>query len=122
MQVPGFIARQFYVAGSLRNTERGFSLQAKNPLGDGTLIAVGRLSVDGRPIDPARVSAVRTGSDEILRANEVTVRRPIRVRKGETVTLHVDGERLEPGEHRLEVVLDELTAGRMHFAITDRVR
>ncbi len=49
---PGFIARQFYVAGSLRNTDTGWELQAQNPMGEGMLVGVGRMHVDGREIPP----------------------------------------------------------------------
>jgi hypothetical protein len=37
------------------------------------------------------------------------------------VTLLVDGPRLEPGEHRLEVELDELDLGRLRFGVRDRL-
>ena len=40
MNIPGFIARQFYVSGSLRNTDTGWELQATNPMGDGVLVGV----------------------------------------------------------------------------------
>ena len=50
MNIPGFLARQFYVAGSLRNTATGWELQAQNPMGSGTLVGVGKMRVDGRDI------------------------------------------------------------------------
>jgi hypothetical protein len=37
------------------------------------------------------------------------------------VTLLVEGSRLEPGEHRLEVELDELNLGRLRFSVRDRL-
>ncbi len=46
MRVPGFLLRQLYVSGSLRNESGGFSLQARNPFGDGTLVRIGRIRVD----------------------------------------------------------------------------
>ena len=54
VNVPDFIARQFYVAGSLRNTTDGFELEAQNPMGSGTLVGVGRLRVDGEQLAPGR--------------------------------------------------------------------
>lgn len=121
MQVPGFLARQFYVGGSLRNTPTGFSLQAKNPLGDGVLVGVGSMSVDGQLIHPSRVSAVRTGDPQVMRASDVSRTQPIHVRKGDTVTLHIEGPQLPPGSHKLEVELHEINVGALRFSISDKV-
>jgi hypothetical protein len=122
LNIPGFIARQFYVAGSLRNTDRGFELKAQNPMGSGTLTGVGKLRVDDREIDPATVTAQRNGDAEPIRAQEVTRLKPVSVFKGDEVTLHVSGAPLTPGEHKLEVELFELNLGRLAFSISDRVR
>lgn len=121
MNVPGFIARQFYVAGSLRNTADGFELQAQNPMGSGVLVGVGRLAVDGRDIPAAAVTAQREGDAETLRAEDVSRSRPVRVDKGDRVTLRVTGDPLAPGEHKLEVELFELNMGRLAFSISDRI-
>ena len=121
MNVPGFIARQFYVAGSLRNTTDGFALDAHNPLGGGTLVGVGRMRVDGRELPADAVTAHRPGSDEPVRAVEVSRANPIRVELGDRVTLRVVGEPLAPGRHELEVELFELNLGRLAFTISDRL-
>jgi hypothetical protein len=121
MNVPGFIARQFYVNGSLRNTDAGWELQAQNPMGDGTLVGVGKIRVDGREIPPETVTARRTGDTEPIRAAEISRMRPVSVFKGDRVTLAVEGDPLTSGEHRLEVELYELNLGRLSLAITDRV-
>ncbi len=121
MNIPGFIARQFYVAGSLRNTELGWELQAHNPMGDGTLIGVGKLRVDGREIAADSVTAQRTGEAEPIRAMDVSRARPVSVFKGDRVTLAVAGEPLTAGQHSLEVELFELNLGRLSFSITDRI-
>ena len=119
MEVPSFLARQFYVAGSLRNTRDGFELQARNGMGDGTLTGVGPLTVDGRDIPVEAVSAVREADDTALRAVDVSGTNPIAVRKGERVTLRVAGEGLAPGEHELRVQLVELNLGALRFSVRD---
>ena len=121
MNIPGFIARQFYVAGSLRNTDTGFELRATNPMGAGTLVGVGQLRVDGRDIPAAAVTARRSGDETPIRATDVSRLKPVTVFKGDEVTLHVDGELLPAGEHKLEVVLFELNMGRLAFSITDHI-
>lgn len=122
VNIPGFIARQFYVAGSLRNTDAGFELQAQNPMGAGTLVGVGQLRVDGRDIPADAVTARRSGDAEPIRAQDVSRTRPVSVFKGDQITLHVDGDPLPAGEHRLDVELFEVNLGRLSFSITDRVR
>lgn len=121
MDVPGFLARQFYVAGSLRNTPDGFSLAARNPMGDGTLTGIGRLAVDGREIPPEAVSAVRQGDSTVFQASGVSRQHPIAVRKGDQIILRVVGSQLAPGEHRLEIELSELNLGGLRLALTDRL-
>jgi len=121
MQVPSFMARKFYVAGSLRNTAGGFSLQAQNPLGSGTLVGVGTISVDGHAIPPEAVSALREGEAEPIRAIDLSRLHPIRVAVGDRVTLQVAGDHLASGEHKLEVELHELNLGALRFSISDRL-
>ncbi len=121
MRIPGFLARQFYVTGSLRNTDTGFELQAQNPMGSGTIIGVGKMRVDGRDIAADTVTARRSGDDESLRAADVSRTNPVEVAKGDRVTLHVAGEPLSAGEHELDVELVELNMGALSFTISDRV-
>jgi hypothetical protein len=122
LKVPGFLVRQFYVAGSLRNGDAGFTLQARNPLGDGTLVGVGSLMVDGVAIAPERVTAIRESDAKVFRASEVTAATPIDVRQGDRVTLSVAGPPLAPGSHRLEVELTERDLGALQLGISDTVR
>lgn len=122
MRIPGFIARQFYVPGSLRNTPTGFQLEARNPMGDGTLVGVGRLRIDGSDIPAEAVSAQKAGADEEpMQASAVTPNHPVRVTKGDRVILRVESEPLTPGEHQLEVELVEVNLGRLSFSLTDKV-
>ncbi len=121
MNIPSFIARQFYVAGSLRNTDNGWELQAQNPMGDGVLVGVGKMSVDGTEIPAESVSAQRAGEPERIRALDVSRMLPVKVSRGDRVTLAVDGPQLSPGEHKLDVELIELNLGQLAFSITDRV-
>lgn len=122
MSFLSLIARQFYVAGSLRNTDSGFELKAHNPMGSGVLVGVGRLRVDHRDIPADTVTAQRSGEAEPIRAQDVSRTRPVSIFKGDEVTLHVRGEPLAAGEHHLEVELFELNLGRLAFSISDHIR
>jgi hypothetical protein len=121
MQVPGFIARQFYVQGSLRNTPDGYQLEAHNPMGDGTLVGIGKIAVDGQTVPIESVTAVRQGDPEPIAATALSAMSPIRVRKGDRVTLSIRGPQLTVGDHRLEVELFERDLGALRFSLTDRV-
>ncbi len=121
MRVPGFLVRRFYVAGSLRNTATGFQLQAHNEMGDGTLVGVTRIAVDGVTMDPAGIIAQSDGTDESIRATDISRASPVHVARGQRVTLHVTAEPLSPGRHELEVELLELNLGALQLAITESV-
>jgi hypothetical protein len=122
VNIPGFLAKQFYVSGSLRNTDTGWELQAHNPMGDGTLVGVGKIKVDGNEIPVDAVSAQRTGEAEPIRATDVSRQRPVSVFRGDRVTLAVEGTPLSAGEHRLDVELYEINLGRLSFSIKDSIR
>jgi len=122
LNIPGFIARQFYVAGSLRNTDSGWELKAHNPMGNGVLTGVGQMRVDGSDIAAESVTAQRSGDATPIRARDVTKANPVNVFKGDQVTLHVSGAPLAAGEHKLEVELFELNLGRLAFSISDSIR
>ena len=121
MRVPDFLVRQFYVPGSLRTGDDGFSLQARNGMGDGTLVGIGRVIVDGVTIDPERISATRAGDDTVYRAVEVTRTSPVSFGRGDVVTFHIDGHPLAPGEHRFEVEIFELNVGSLQLTLKDSI-
>jgi hypothetical protein len=121
MRVPDFLVRQFYVGGSLRNDREGFSLQARNGLGDGRLVGIGAVVVDGQPIDPTAISATRTGDDKVYRAADISPTAPVSFGRGDVVTFHIAGAPLAPGEHRFEVEVFERDIGSLQLSLKDRV-
>jgi hypothetical protein len=122
MRVPDFLVRQFYVAGSLQHEGDGFRLQARNGMGDGTLVGIGSVVVDGTVIDPTAITATRSGDDTVHRATDVSRRAPVSFSRGDIVTFHIAGYRLSPGEHRFEVEIFELNLGSLQLALKDTVR
>ena len=121
MRVPGFLIRQLYVSGSLRNVDGGFSLQARNSIGDGWLVGIGSIRVDGQDIPLADISATREGDTEAYRAADVTPEAPVVFRRGDVVTFWIAGWALDPGEHRLEVELHERQLGTLSLGFTERL-
>jgi hypothetical protein len=121
MRVPDFLVRQFYVSGSLQHEGDGFRLQARNGMGNGTLVGIGKIVVDGSVIDPAAISAGRVGDDTVHQAAEVSRTSPVSFNKGDVVTFHIAGYRLTPGEHRFEVEIYEVNMGLVQLALKDRI-
>lgn len=122
MRIPDFLVRQFYVSGSLLHEGDGFRLQARNGMGDGTLVGIGSVVVDGTTIDPAAISASREGDDAVHRAADVSRTNPVSFGKGDVVTFHIAGHELSPGEHRFEVEVFELNLGSLQLSLRDTVR
>lgn len=123
MDVPEFLVRQFYVAGSLRNLPdgSGFELRAKNGMGDGTLVGLGRIKVDGQAIPVEAIEAEPSDGSGVLQASAVSRTRPIRVPRGSQVTIRIRGRTLEPGRHTLSVELYEVNLGLLRFTTTDKL-
>jgi hypothetical protein len=90
-------------------------------MGDGVLVGIGPIAVDGYGIDPHALSATRTDTDEEISAADIGPANPIRVRKGDRVTIVVRGPQLPPGRHELRVRLVEQSIGPLEFKISDRV-
>jgi hypothetical protein len=122
MRVPDFLVRQFYVSGSLQAEGDGFRLQARNGMGDGTLVGIGRVSMDGQLIDPAAITASRNGEDTVHRASDVSRRTPVSFDRGDVVTFHIAGYPLTAGSHRFEVELYEVNLGLLQLVLKDTVR
>ena len=121
MRVPGFLVRQLYVAGSLHNVSGGFSLQARNSIGDGWLVGIGAIRVDGMDIPLTDITATRDGDQTAYRAVDVSPEAPVVFRRGDVVTFWIAGWALDPGEHRLEVELHERQLGTLSLGFTERL-
>ena len=122
MRVPDFLVRQFYVAGSLQHEGSGFRLQARNGMGDGTLVGIGTITVDGTAIDADSISATREDEGTVHRASEVSPAKPVAFSRGDVVTFHIADHALAEGEHRFEVEIYEVNVGLVTLALKDRVR
>lgn len=121
MRVPDFMVRQFYVPGSLQHEGSGFRVQARNGMGEGTLVGIGTIKVDGEVIDPTSITASRSGDEVIHRATDVTPRAPVSFSRGDVVTFHIADHALDDGEHRFEVDIYEVNLGLVSLALKDQI-
>ena len=122
MRVPDFLVRQFYVKGSLQPEGDGFRLQAQNGMGNGTLVGIGKVIMDGQVIDPATITASRDGDDTVHRASDVSRRAPVSFDRGDVVTFHIAGYPLAAGQHQFEVDIYEVNLGLLQLVLKDTVR
>ena len=97
MRVPDFLVRQFYVSGSLQHEGDGFRVKARNGMGDGTLVGIKAIRVDGTTIDPANISATLEGSDTVHQAAEISRAAPVAFSRGDVVTFHIANHPLSEG-------------------------
>jgi hypothetical protein len=122
MRVPDFLVRQFYVAGSLQHEGDGFRIQARNGMGDGTVVGIGTIKVDGTVIDPAFITASRVGDDTVHQAADVSPKAAVSFSRGDVVTFHIADHTLAAGEHRFEVDIYEVNLGLVSLSLKDTVR
>ena len=121
MRVPDFLLRQFYVKGSLQHEGDGFRLQARNGMGNGTLVGIGKVAVDGTVIDAANITATLNDEDTVHHAADVSPTAPVSFSKGDVVTFHIAAHALAPGEHAFEVDVYEVNLGLVSLSLSDTV-
>lgn len=107
-----------YVKGSLSNVEGGFKFTLKNTLVDATILAPLTLKVDGKLVDPHKVKMISQGKT-VVNA-EISESNPAAFYVNVPVDVIIEGLRLEPGEHVIEVEASTIY-GAIKFEIRDLV-
>ena len=118
-QVPGFATRRLYCRRSLRNADGGAVFCLRNDIQDATLEKVYYLRLDGAEVPLAQVT-VDTGIAAVAAA-AIGRRSPLVVRRGAVVTLRMEGLRLSPGSHTLELAVRIAGLGEGALSIADDV-
>jgi hypothetical protein len=116
--IPAFVLKKLYVKGSLRAEEGGFALDLKNTIAPGTITAFAGLDVDGQAIDAALVTLVAP-SGRSRTPGEVSAQAPLLFPVGAVVSLHVSGQRLEPGPHELVIRVFVQEVGWLDIPVSD---
>lgn len=119
-KIPEFLLRALYVKGSLQNNANGFQFQMKNDLGPARIIGARPLQLDRKPIslDSCRFEH---GQDTAA-FSDVDEENSVLMRKGEAVTVHVQGQTLRPGRRTLGINVVVKDMGTVGFTVTDQVR
>lgn len=116
-KVPEFLLRALYVQGSLRGDSQGFSFQMKNELGPARIIGARPLMIDRKPIDPARCRFVH--GEVSATFADVSSENSVLMRKGEAVTVMVEGVPLRRGRHTLRIDVEVKDMGPVAFTVSD---
>jgi hypothetical protein len=114
---PSSMLAKLFVKGSLKNTETGFELKLKNIIDSGTLIGMGPVVVDEATYPPAACSI--KVSDKEISGEQLSHTTPMPVRAFAEITLRVQAERLQPGEHKLTLQVFTNEAGKLQFSVTE---
>jgi len=113
------ILRRLYVKKSLKNTDNGFEFALKNILADATIVKPLEISVDDNPIPVDKVVLIT--DSKIISNKDVSESNPVEFSLNTTVTVRIDGKRLDQGEHKLLITGVTKEYGRIKFDVKDRV-
>jgi hypothetical protein len=119
-KISDILLRALYVKGSLKNHDDGFEFQMKNNLGPARIVAARPLILDRKPIPLDSCLFVHSGQSASFA--DVTPETSVLMRKGEAVTVRVDGKTLRRGRHVLGVRVIVKDMGQVSFSVSDQVK
>ena len=119
-KIPEFLLRALYVKGSLRNHDDGFQFQLKNEIGPARIIGARPLQLDRRPIPLEKCRFLH--GDREASFSDVNADNSVLMRKGEAVTVQVEGMKLRPGRRTLGITVIVKDMGTVGFSVTDGVK
>jgi hypothetical protein len=92
----------------------------KNDLGPARIIGAGPLQLDRKPVAPAACTFEHEGRS--ARFADVDAENSVLMRKGEALTVHVQGQTLQTGRRTLGINVVVKDLGDVRFTVTDQVR
>ena len=119
-KIPEFLLRALYVKGSLTNTDAGFEFQIKNELGPVRVIGAQPLKVDRKPIPPKQCQFIL--GDLIAGFEDVSTENSVLMRKGEALTVKVQGVSLRQGRRTIGIGILVKDMGAVSFNVSDQVK
>jgi len=119
-KIPEFLLRALYVKGSLIIIENGFEFQIKNELGPARVIGTQPLKIDRKPIPLNQCYFIH--GDMIATFSEVSAENSVLMRKGEALTVRVQGTSLRRGRRTLGIGIIVKNMGVVAFCVSDQVK
>ena len=118
--IPSFLLKKLYVKGSFKNNPTGFELALQNTLAPGTLIGISPLKIDGREIPHDRI-LITAGTAAAVRASEISLAAPRLFPLNVVVKFQVEDQPLDPGPHRLTVLVNTKEVGELKIDAEDTI-
>lgn len=119
MQIPSFMLKQMYKAGSLNNQKDCFEFMVHNPVMDATIVTVKELTVGGMTYGLEEVEF--TKGEVTLPGTTVSEDQPVDFGKGDVVAIRVKGYNLNPGEHTIILKVHTEEFGSIKIEVQDSV-
>lgn len=120
MGIPRQLLRELYDFGSLHNSAAGVAFALKNRLLDAELVAIHAVAVDGEALRLADV--VLCSSESSRPATELSQEQPLRLALRDRLTVEVNAQRLQPGQHELSMEFEVKGLGRQVLTVEDVLR
>lgn len=118
--IPSAVLRRLYNRCSLRNGRDGVCFSIKNRLSEARLSAFRSLALDDTQIPLEKVVVIPVGGEE-LPASSISEQTPLELPLGQMVTIRVDGQKLEPGLHKVELVFSSTPYGTLRLSVKDEL-
>lgn len=119
-KIPEFMLKALYVKGSLHNEGDGFEFQMKNDLGPARIVGARPLQLDRKPLPLESCRFVH--GQETATFADVDADNSVLMRKGEAITVRVQGQTLRPGRRTLGINVVVKDLGNVTFTVTDQAR
>ena len=117
--VPAFLLKKLYVKGSLKTTDEGSGLTIKNTLAPGTITHVAPVRIDGVEYPIEQISIGQKGA--FRPAGQISSKAPFDFSLNSEAEIWIDGAKLEPGKHALEITVTAREVGELNNQIEDRL-
>ena len=119
MQIPSFLLKKLYMKGSLTNVDDGFVFKIKNSLAPGTATNMDPLKVDDVEY-PLDAMTIKVG-DDVYQGAAIAGGEPFPIKVGVEIEIHIKGDSLSEGEHKIDIAIETKEAGRLAFDVTDAI-
>jgi hydroxymethylglutaryl-CoA reductase (NADPH) len=119
MQIPTFLLKKLYIKGSLENVDDGFMFKLKNSISSGTAISIEPIKVNGQ--EYSLDSTIIGSADGEITGSEISESNTFPIKVGFEITIHVKGDPLPAGDHKIDISLTTKEVGKLAFDVTDSI-
>lgn len=119
LSVPAMILRRLYVKRSLKNIDNGFEFTLKNILADASIVKPLEISVNDNPVPVDKITLI--SDSKTISNKDISESNPLEFSLNTTVTVRIEGVKLEQGEHKILITGVTKEYGKIKFDIKDKI-